>query len=251
MSWSKEELLFWGSRENTPPLTSSISIAWPNGAEPNIYWVTAWINRPCHWLLSGGFGEHTPSAPGQGLCKARKRCREALRLWSWGAELACCSSTAEIRPLWTSTSPPVKWGVMIISDGALNVWNRESTQKHYCLLFCFVFPASLFESHNPKFCSIQLISVERKEMEKPRAHACLCGHQFPVGLCWTHVSNPGWRQLWTRPRDKAKGAPVTWMPSDADRTTRKNEGMFYMVSVFPWWLLGGFLGRFDPGIFQK
>lgn len=40
-----------------PPLKCSISIAWPNGAETNLYWVTAWRNPSSDWLFDVGSRE--------------------------------------------------------------------------------------------------------------------------------------------------------------------------------------------------
>lgn len=52
------------------------------------------------------------------------------------------------------------------------------------IIVFYFFPASLFESHNPKFYFIQYFNIKRKEIQKSLPQTWLCTHMWASASCW-------------------------------------------------------------------
>lgn len=85
--------------------------------------------------------------------------------------------------------------------GLLSAWSVRRAQKCESSFISVLFPASLFETHSPKFYFMQYINIERKYQScvHKLAFVQIRKHQHLAGLCLIHVRCPGgsfgiWRQ---------------------------------------------------------
>lgn len=127
-------------------------------------------------------------------------------------------------------------------------------------LFCSPLLASFFENHNPKNLFYTKITIKRKEISKLLAQACLFTCIQAPASCWIVLDTCQMFQmkLWNvrtalniaKQGDKAQWKSVPFTLSNANRITRKNKVMFYLVSLFlvafvwfPWKVLPWYFFR--------
>lgn len=136
--------------------------------------------------------------------------------------------------------------------------------KTLSFLFYFVFPPclSLWKSQSENLFYTE-INIKIKEISKPLAQACLCTCIWASASCWIVLDTcqMSRMKLWNvrtalnmaRQGDKAEWNSVPFTLSNADRITRKNKVMFYLVSLFlvafvwfPWKVLPWYFSEIAP-----